>query len=77
MTNPPNRLVRQFLPRNRTKGVIAMLVLSRKSKESIVIGNNEAGHAVCTVTVLAIQGGKVKLGFQVDSEVPVHRSEVR
>ena len=28
------------------------------------------------VTVLGIAGGKVRLGFEVDSDVPVHRAEV-
>jgi carbon storage regulator CsrA len=28
------------------------------------------------VTVLAIKGATVKLGFEVDADVPVHRSEV-
>jgi carbon storage regulator CsrA len=28
------------------------------------------------VTVLGISGGKVKLGFDVDAGVPVHRAEV-
>jgi len=29
-----------------------------------------------TVTVLEIRGGKVKLGFDVPPEIPVHRQEV-
>jgi len=28
------------------------------------------------VTVLEIRGGKVRLGFEVDADVPVHRLEV-
>ena len=28
------------------------------------------------VTVLEITGGRVRLGFEVDADVPVHRSEV-
>jgi carbon storage regulator CsrA len=28
------------------------------------------------VTVLGIKGANVKLGFEVDADVPVHRSEV-
>jgi carbon storage regulator len=47
-----------------------MLVLSRKREEAIVIGNG------ITVTVLAVDGDRVKLGVVAPSEVPVHREEV-
>lgn len=53
-----------------------MLVLSRKSRESVVIGGTDGLHRLMKVTVLGIQGTNVKLGFEVDPEVPVHRSEV-
>ena len=53
-----------------------MLVLSRKSRESVVVGGAEGFPRVLKVTVLGIFGTKVKLGFEVDSEVPVHRAEV-
>jgi carbon storage regulator len=53
-----------------------MLVLSRKSQESVVVGGEDAFHRLIKVTVLGIQGTKVKLGFEVDPGVPVHRSEV-
>ena len=33
-------------------------------------------HRLLKVTVLGIQGANVKLGFEVDPDVPVHRSEV-
>jgi carbon storage regulator len=52
-----------------------MLVLSRKSQESVVIGGNGL-HRLMKVTVLDIQGRNVRLGFEVDADVPVHRSEV-
>ncbi|MCC6124689.1 MAG: carbon storage regulator CsrA [Pirellulales bacterium] len=48
-----------------------MLVLSRKRGEVIAIGNE------VTVTVLAIQGDRVKLGIVAPAEVPVHRREIR
>jgi carbon storage regulator len=48
-----------------------MLVLSRKRGEGIAIGNG------ITVTVLATDGGRVKLGIVAPREVPVHREEVR
>jgi len=53
-----------------------MLVLSRKSRESVVVGGSGGFHRLLKVTVLAIQGAKVKLGFEVDGDIPVHRSEV-
>ena len=53
-----------------------MLVLSRKREESVVIGGSDGNHRLMKVTVLAIKGASVKLGFEVDDKVPVHRSEV-
>jgi len=53
-----------------------MLVLSRKSRESVVIGGAVGFQRLLKVTVLGINGGKVKLGFDVDADVPVHRAEV-
>ena len=53
-----------------------MLVLSRKHQESVVIGGTDGFHRLFKVTVLGIHGTSVKLGFEVDPDVPVHRSEV-
>jgi carbon storage regulator CsrA len=53
-----------------------MLVLSRKSRESVVVGGADGFQHLLKVTVLGINGGKVKLGFDVDAGVPVHRAEV-
>jgi len=53
-----------------------MLVLSRKNHESVVVGGGGGLERVLKVTVLNIAGGKVKLGFQVDADIPVHREEV-
>jgi carbon storage regulator len=47
-----------------------MLVLSRKRGEVITIGNG------VTVTVLVVQGDRVKLGVVAPAEVPVHRKEI-
>ena len=47
-----------------------MLVLSRRVRESIVIGNN------ITVTLVEVRGNKVKLGIDAPPEVPVHRQEI-
>jgi carbon storage regulator len=53
-----------------------MLVLARKSKESVVIGPAGATQELLRVTVLEIRGGSVKLGFEADDDVAVHREEV-
>ena len=53
-----------------------MLVLSRKNRESVVVGGADGFHRLLKVTVLDIHGANVKLGFEVDAGVPVHRLEV-
>ena len=53
-----------------------MLVLSRKSQQSVVVGGSDGLHRLLKVTVLEIKGSKVRLGFEADADVPVHRSEV-
>lgn len=53
-----------------------MLVLSRKNRESVVVGGVDGFYRLLKVTVLEIRGGRVRLGFEVDQSVPVHRSEV-
>jgi carbon storage regulator len=53
-----------------------MLVLSRKNQESVVIGDSGNSPRLLKVTVLGIQGGKVRLGFEADAHVAVHRLEV-
>ena len=57
-------------------GDFAMLVLSRGSRESVVVGGDDGIHRLLKVTVLGVSGGRVRLGFEVDSGVPVRRSEV-
>ena len=47
-----------------------MLVLSRRTNESITIGDN------IKVTVTLIRGDKVRIGIEAPSDVPVHRKEV-
>ena len=42
-----------------------MLVLSRKQQEAVVVGGSEGFDLMLKVTVLEIQGGKVRLGFEV------------
>ena len=53
-----------------------MLVLTRKSQEAVIVGGAVGFERMLKVTVLEIDGGKVRLGFEVDREVPVHRWEV-
>ena len=53
-----------------------MLVLSRKSHEAVIVGGSDGFERVLKVTVLEIKGEKVRLGFEADADVPVHRSEV-
>jgi carbon storage regulator CsrA len=53
-----------------------MLVLSRKSQESVVVGEPSEPDCMLKVTVLEIQKGRVRLGFDVADGVPVHRWEV-
>ena len=53
-----------------------MLVLTRKRQEAVVVGAHNGYERMLKVTVLDIRGGKVKLGFEVDADVPVHRWEV-
>jgi carbon storage regulator len=47
-----------------------MLVLTRKSNQSIMIGDD------IEITVLSIMGEKVRIGIQAPREVPVFRTEV-
>lgn len=47
-----------------------MIVLSRKKNESVCIGDN------IVITVIEVRGDKVRLGFDVPVEIPLHRKEV-
>jgi carbon storage regulator len=47
-----------------------MLVLTRKNRQSIMIGDE------IEVRVLSNDGTKVRLGIQAPSNVPVHRTEI-
>jgi carbon storage regulator len=53
-----------------------MLVLTRKSRQAVVVGGSGGFERLLKVTVLEIQGGKVRLGFEAPANVPVHRWEV-
>ena len=47
-----------------------MLVLTRKSNQSIMIGDE------IEVSVLSVMGEKVRIGIQAPRDVPVYRKEV-
>ncbi|MFM7108963.1 MAG: carbon storage regulator [Planctomycetaceae bacterium] len=53
-----------------------MLVLTRKNRESVVIGRPEDDQVTLEITVLEIEGGRVRLGFEADTRMPIHRREV-
>ncbi len=53
-----------------------MLVLTRKSKESVVVGGSGTFEQLLKVTVLEIKTDRVRLGFEADATIPVHRWEV-
>ena len=54
-----------------------MLVLSRKSLQTIVFGGADGSERQVKVTVLEIKHGKVKLGFEAPGDVRIHRSEIQ
>jgi carbon storage regulator CsrA len=53
-----------------------MLVLSRKSQESVVVGDCGSSECLLKVTVLEISTGRVQLGFEASKEVPIYRWEL-
>lgn len=54
-----------------------MLILSRKKLQSVVFDCSDSFERQLKVTVLGIRGGKVKLGFDVEDDVPVPRLKLR
>ena len=47
-----------------------MLVLSRQSDETIIIGDN------IRVTIVEVRGDKVRIGIDAPRDVTVHRKEI-
>lgn len=47
-----------------------MLILTRRTGESVVIGNE------VTITVLGVKGNQVRIGINAPKNVPVHREEI-
>ena len=48
----------------------AMLVLSRKKNEQIIVGDD------IVITVVEVRGDRVRLGIEAPQEIPIHRNEV-
>ena len=53
-----------------------MLVLSRKQLESVAVGKTDDIGGLLKVTVLEIEKGRVRLGFEASADVFVHRWEI-
>jgi carbon storage regulator len=58
------------------KGISDMLLLTRKINEAVVVGCGEQLAQLLKITVLGFKNGAVRLGFEVDSSIPIHRFEV-
>jgi carbon storage regulator len=54
----------------RTGEETAMLILTRRVGETVIIGND------IDVTVLGVKGNQVRLGVKAPREVSVHREEI-
>jgi carbon storage regulator len=53
-----------------------MLVLTRKCQQTVVVSGADGVSVMLKITVLGIDQGKVRLGFEAANDVPVHRLEV-
>jgi carbon storage regulator len=49
---------------------VRVLVLTRKPQQSVMIGDD------VEITVIAVQGDKVRLGISAPTEIPVFRTEI-
>jgi carbon storage regulator len=57
-------------PVGKEEGCLKLLVLTRKSNQSIMIGDD------IEISVLSVMGEKVRIGIQAPQEVPVFRKEI-
>jgi carbon storage regulator len=64
------RIAQQGGPVTRPRRSLAMLILTRRVGETVVIGDD------VTVTVLGVKGNQVRLGVNAPKEVAVHREEI-
>jgi carbon storage regulator CsrA len=53
-----------------------MPVLSRKLQEAVVVGGSDGNEHLLKVIVLENRSGRVKLRFEVNAGIPVHRGEI-
>lgn len=53
-----------------------MLVLSRK-KDDVILIENEDGTIIARITVVKIEGQKVRLGIEAADEITILRAELR
>ena len=53
-----------------------MLVLTRQIEESVVVGDSDDVDKLIKVTVISVDRGKVRLGFEAAGDVPILRWEV-
>ena len=65
-----NSIVRDGTREWQPKRRVAMLILSRRTGEGVVIGSD------ITVTVLGIKGNQVRLGIRAPEDVAVNRTEI-
>jgi len=55
---------------NKNKRATQLLILSRRTDESIVIGDE------VTITILSVKGKQVRIGITAPPDVAVHREEI-
>ncbi len=53
-----------------------MLILSRRNGETVIVGGGGGLDRTIKITVLKVNSGVVKLGFDVDQDIPIRREEV-
>ena len=52
-----------------------MFELDRRTTESVIVDGFDGQTRALRVTVLEIKNGRVRLGFEVNGEIPVDREE--
>ena len=53
-----------------------MLVLTRQIEESVVVGDSDDVEKLIKVTVISVDRGRVRLGFEAAGNIPILRWEV-